>query len=220
MSKNGLTIIVDIDGTLVDSNYHHAIAWSRAFKKVGVIEPLWRIHRHVGMGGDKIVAAIAGDRVEEEHGDEAREAEGELYAELIDEVVPFDGARRLLEALGAAGHSVVLASSAKSGEVDHYLDLLDARELVDAWTTSADVEATKPAPDLIQAAAERASGDAAWLLGDTPWDIEAAAKLDVPTIAVRSGGFCEAELLDAGAAAVRESVREVGPQLFLPTTAR
>ena len=172
------------------------------------------------MGGDKIVAAVAGDRVEEEHGDQVREAEGEIYAELIGEVAPFEGARRLLEALDLAGHSVVLASSAKSGEVEHYLDLLDARELVESWTTSADVDATKPAPDLIQAACEKASAEAAWLLGDTPWDIKAAAKLDVPTLAVLSGGFCESELLEAGAAAVLESVREVGPQLFLPATAR
>ncbi len=119
-----------------------------------------------------------------------------------------------------AGHSIVLASSAKSDEVEHYLDLLDARELVESWTTSADVEATKPEPDLVLAACEKASGEAAWLLGDTPWDVQAAAKLDVPTIAVLSGGFCEAELRESGAVAVLESVREVGPQLFLPATAR
>jgi HAD superfamily hydrolase (TIGR01549 family) len=220
LSGRGQTIIVDIDGTLVDSNYHHAIAWSRAFRKVGAIEPLWRIHRHIGMGGDKIVAAVAGERFESEHGDAVREAEAELYAEMIDEVAPIEGARPLLEALEQSGHSTVLASSAKADEVDHYLDLLDARELVESWTTAADVEATKPAPDLIQAACEKASGEAAWLLGDTPWDIKAAAKLDVPTIAVLSGGFGEAELLEAGAAAVLESVREVGPQLFLPATAR
>ncbi len=220
MSDRGLTIIVDIDGTLVDSNYHHAIAWSRALRSVDVVEPLWRIHRHIGMGGDKIVAAVAGERVEEEHGDAVREAEAGLYAELIDEVAPFDGARALLEALAETGHTVVLASSAKAEEAEHYLDLLEARELVEAWTTSADVEATKPAPDLIAAACEKAGGSADWLLGDTPWDVKAAAKLDVPTIAVLSGGFCESELLEAGGGAVLESVREVGPQLFLPATAR
>ncbi len=220
MTDRSLTIIVDIDGTLVDSNYHHAIAWSRALRRVGVVEPLWRIHRHIGMGGDKVVAAVAGERVEEEHGDAVRDAEAELYAEMIDEVLPFDGARALLEALKEIGHTVVLASSAKAEEAEHYVDLLEARELVESWTTSADVEATKPSPDLIAAACEKAGGSADWLLGDTPWDIEAAAKLDVPTIAVRSGGFCEAELVEAGAAAVLESVREVGPQLFLPATAR
>jgi phosphoglycolate phosphatase-like HAD superfamily hydrolase len=220
LSEQGQTIIVDIDGTLVDSNYHHALAWSRALRRVGVVEPLWRIHRHIGMGGDKMVAAVAGEGVEEEHGDEIREAEGELFAELIGEVAPLEGARTLLEALQAAGHSVVLASSAKESEAEHYLDLLDARELVEAWTTSADVEATKPAPDLVGAACEKASGEAAWLLGDTPWDVEAAAKLDVATIAVLSGGYGEAELLEAGAVAVLESVREIGPQLFLPATAR
>ena len=220
MSEHGLTIIVDIDGTLVDSNYHHAIAWSRALRKFDAAEPLWLIHRHIGMGGDKIVGAVAGEEVETQYGDEVREAEGELYMDLIGEVAPFDGARRLLEALELAGHSVVLASSAKSAEVEYYLDLLDARDLIESWTTSADVAATKPDPDLVQAACEKASGDAAWMLGDTQWDVQAAAKLDVPTIAVLSGGFCEAELREAGAVAVLESVREVGPQLFLPATAR
>jgi phosphoglycolate phosphatase-like HAD superfamily hydrolase len=220
LSDRGLTIIIDIDGTLVDSNYQHAIAWSRALRTVGVTSPLWRIHRHIGMGGDKIVGAVAGDHVEETHGDAVRAKEADLYAELIDEVVPFEGAGALLEALAETGHTVVLASSAKAGEVEHYLDLLEARELVASWTTAADVEATKPAPDLIAAAREKAGGSADWLLGDTPWDIEAAAKLDVPTIAVLSGGFCESELLDAGAAAVLESVRDVWPQLFLPATAR
>jgi phosphoglycolate phosphatase-like HAD superfamily hydrolase len=219
LSDSGLTIIVDIDGTLVDSNYHHAIAWSRALRSVGVVEPMWRIHRHIGMGGDKVVAAVAGERVEEEHGDAVREAEGDFYAELIGEVVPLDGARALLEALAETGHTVVLASSAKAEEVEHYLDLLSARELVSSWTTAADVDATKPAPDLIAVACEKAGGSADWLLGDTPWDIEAAAKLDVPTVAVLSGGFGEAELLEAGAASVLESVRNVGPQLFLPATA-
>jgi phosphoglycolate phosphatase-like HAD superfamily hydrolase len=110
---------------------------------------------------------------------------------------------------------VVLASSAKSDEVEHYLDLLDARELADAWTTSADVEATKPAPDLVSAALERVGGspDDALMVGDTPWDVEAAAKAGVKTLAVRTGGFGVDELMDAGAAAVFESVNELCQKL-------
>jgi phosphoglycolate phosphatase-like HAD superfamily hydrolase len=106
---------------------------------------------------------------------------------------------------------VVLASSAKEDEVDHYLDLLDARDLADAWTTSADVEATKPAPDLVTAALDRAGGssDEAVMVGDTPWDVKAAGGADVPTLAVLTGGFSAQELREAGAVDVFESVREL-----------
>src|SRR5262245_51062756 len=144
--------ILDIDGTLVDTNYHHAIAWFRAFERHDVTPPIWQIHRHIGMGGDQLVAAVAGDEVEREAGDEIRGAEGELYGELIGEVRPVEGARELIVDLKEEGHPVVLASSAKQSEVDHYLDLLDAREIVDDWTTADDVEQTKPEPDLIKAA--------------------------------------------------------------------
>ena len=114
---------------------------------------LWRIHRHIGMGGDQIVSALAGEEFEDEHGDAVRDAEAERYKDLIGEVQPLPGARELVIALKKPGHSVVLASSAKEDEVEHYVDLLDARELADSWTTSADVEATKPAPDLVESRA-------------------------------------------------------------------
>jgi len=108
---------------------------------------------------------------------------------------------------------VVLASSAKEEEVDHYLDLLDARELVDDWTTSADVEATKPEPDLVQAALAKAGAKDGVMVGDTTWDVEAAKKAGVETLAVLTGGFSAAELKDAGAIAVFESVRELCEKL-------
>src|SRR5437764_10277764 len=147
--------VLDIDGTLVDTNYHHAVAWFRAFRRHGIVLPVWRIHRHIGMGGDQVVKALTDERTEEELGDAIRDAEKELYFELIDEVEPMDGARDLIEGLGRHGHVVVLASSAKVDEVEHYLDLLDARDLADAWTSSADVEATKPAPDLVNSALQK-----------------------------------------------------------------
>ena len=197
--------ILDIDGTLVDTNYHHAIAWYRAFLAHEVTFPLWRIHRHIGMGGDQLVAAVAGEGVERDKGDAIRDTEKRLYGELIDEVVPLEGARELIEALRDRGHTVVLASSAKQEEVEHYLDLLDARELAHAWTTSADVEATKPEPDLIAAALEKAGELSAVMVGDTTWDVEAAARAEVKTIGVLTGGFSESELLEAGAVAVFES---------------
>src|SRR3954468_14980622 len=191
--------ILDIDGTLVDTNYQHAIAWYMAFRQHDVRLPVWRIHRHIGMGGDQLVSALAGEEADEELGDDIRAAEKALYLASIQSVSPLAGARALIEDLRGAGREVVLASSAKAKEVDHYLDLLDAREIVDSWTTSADVEETKPAPDLVQTAVEKLDGDEAVMIGDTPWDVEAARKAGVDTIAVLTGGFSEQELREAGA---------------------
>jgi HAD superfamily hydrolase (TIGR01509 family) len=203
--------ILDIDGTLVDTNYHHAIAWFRAFRQHGIVLPVWRIHRHVGMGGDQMVAALTDESTESELGDDIRAAEKTLYLELIHEVQTMEGARELIEVLKRAGHTVVLASSAKQDEVDHYLDLLDARDLADAWTSSADVEATKPEPDLVHSALEKAGGSdgRALMIGDTPWDIRAAERAGVRTLAVRTGGFGVDELREAGALEVFESVAEL-----------
>ena len=205
--------ILDIDGTLVDTNYHHVIAWYRAFKRHDILLPLWRIHRHIGMGGDQVVGALAGEDVELKRGDDIRAAEKELYLELIEEVEPFEGAHGLIETLKKRGHPVVLASSAKAEEVDRYLDLLDARQLADGWTTSADVEATKPHPDLVIAAVEKAGGGKAVMVGDTPWDCESARGAGVPTVCVLTGGFSEDELRDAGAVAVFESITQLAERL-------
>jgi HAD superfamily hydrolase (TIGR01549 family) len=202
-------MIFDIDGTLVDTNYHHALAWYRAFRQHGVVLPIWRIHRAIGMGGDQLVAELAGPEVEEEHGDEIRDAEGPLYMAMIEEVEPFEGAKEVLRGLRERERTVVLASSAKDAEVDHYIDLLEAREVVDAWTTSADVEATKPEPDLVEAALEKAETRDALMIGDTVWDVKAASRAGIETIAVLSGGYGEAELRDAGAREVFESVAEL-----------
>ena len=203
--------ILDIDGTLVDTNYQHVVAWYRAFRQHGHIVPMWQIHRHMGMGGDKLIASICGDEVEEEQGDDIRSAEKPLYKAMIEEVEPLEGARGLMEDLKGLGHTVVLASSAKADELDHYLDLLDARDLADEWTSSADVEETKPAPDIVESALEKAGADPkeAVMIGDTPWDVEAAEKAGLPTIAVLTGGFSEAELREAGAIAVFETVPEL-----------
>ena len=203
--------VLDIDGTLVDTNYQHAIAWFRAFRAHGIVLPVWRIHRHIGMGGDQLVPALTDERTDRELGEEIREAETGHYLELIGEVEPMDGSRELIEELKRRGHTVVLASSAKRDEVDHYLDQLDARALADAWTTSADVEATKPQPDLVQAALERTGGSPqdAVMVGDTTWDVEAASRAGVGTLTVRTGGFGTDELREAGALAIFESVREL-----------
>jgi HAD superfamily hydrolase (TIGR01549 family) len=205
--------ILDIDGTLVDSNYQHAIAWYRALRQHGHVLPIWRIHRHIGMGGDQLVASLCGDEVEEQQGDDIRDAEKALYMALIDEVEPLAGARELIVDLQRMGRRIVLASSAKPDEVEHYLDLLDARGLADAWTTAGDVESTKPEPDLVHAALERAGTDSAVMVGDSTWDCEAAQRAGVQTIAVLTGGFSEQELRDAGAVAVFRSIEELRRRL-------
>jgi HAD superfamily hydrolase (TIGR01509 family) len=205
--------ILDVDGTLVDTNYQHAIAWYRAFRQHGVVLPLWRIHRHIGMGGDQLVASLVGEEFDAEHGEDVRSAEKALYMALIVEVEPLEGARELITDLRESGHALVLASSAKAQEVDHYLDLLDARSLVDGWTTSADVERTKPEPDLVAAAIEKAGGGKAVMLGDSTWDCESAKRAGVETVGVLTGGFSEEELLDAGATCVFRSLVELRESL-------
>jgi HAD superfamily hydrolase (TIGR01549 family) len=205
--------ILDVDGTLVDTNYHHAIAWYRAFRQNEVLLPIWRIHRHIGMGGDQLVEALGGEQLEKEKGDDIRAAESVLYGELMSEVEPLEGARDLIVDLKKRGHAVVLASSAKEHEVEHYLELLDARELADDWTTSDDVEATKPEPDLVVAAVEKAGGGEAVMVGDSTWDCEAAKRAGLDTIAVLTGGFSKPELLEAGALAVYSSIEELRDSL-------
>jgi HAD superfamily hydrolase (TIGR01549 family) len=198
--------LLDVDGTLVDTNYHHALAWYCAFRCNGVVLPLWRIHRHMGMGGDQLVCSLGGDELEREHGDQIREAETELYGELIGEVEPLEGARDLIGELAERGNPVVLVSSAKKHEVDHYLDLLDVRELLAGWTTSAEVRATKPKPDLVHAGLEKAGGGEAVMVGDSTWDVESGRRAGVETITVLTGGYSEAELREAGAVAVFHSL--------------
>jgi HAD superfamily hydrolase (TIGR01509 family) len=208
--------LLDVDGTLIDSNYHHALAWYRAFRQHGIVLPVWRLHRHVGMGGDQFVPALVGEDVDEEKGDDIRAARGEAYAQLIGEVEPLEGARDLIVDLKERGFTTLLASSSPQDELDRYLDLLDARELADGWTTDDDVEATKPEPDLVRAALEKAGADDAVMIGDTPWDVEAARKAGVETVTVITGGFSAQELEEAGAVAVYDSVEELRLHLDRP----
>ncbi|HET8976174.1 MAG TPA: HAD family hydrolase [Solirubrobacterales bacterium] len=202
-------VILDIDGTLVDTNYHHALAWYRAFRQNGVVVPVWRIHRAIGMGGDQLVPALAGEEVEKEKGEDIRRAEKPLYMETIEEVEPLDGARGLLDDLHDRELTTILASSATQDEVDHYLDLLDARELVSGWTSSADVEETKPEPDLVQAAMRKAGTEEAVMVGDSVWDVLAANRTGIPTVAVLTGGYSREELSEAGALQVFDSIAEL-----------
>jgi HAD superfamily hydrolase (TIGR01509 family) len=209
----GIAVILDIDGTLVDTNYQHALAWYMAFRQHEIFLPVWQIHRHVGMGGDQLVTAVAGETVEEEHGDALRSAHDVLYLANIQTVSVLPDARELIEDLKRQDHPVVLASSAQAQEAEHYLDLLDARELADAWTTSHDVQNTKPSPDLIKAALDKLNVRDGVMIGDTPWDVKAAAQLNVPTVAVLTGGFSATELTEAGASNVYDSIPELREHL-------
>jgi HAD superfamily hydrolase (TIGR01549 family) len=206
MTQRPDTAVLDIDGTLVDTNYQHALAWYRAFRRFDMTLPVWRLHRAIGMGGDQLVAAVAGDRFEEEHGDGARAAWGEEFEPMLAEVRPFDGVRDLLGELRWRGLNVVLASSGAPEHVSHYLDLFDGRDYAQAWTTSEDVDRTKPEPDLLGAAVGKVGGGSPVMIGDSVWDFEAAGRAGFPGYAVRTGGFSVEELRQAGARDVFESI--------------
>jgi HAD superfamily hydrolase (TIGR01509 family) len=206
--------LLDVDGTLIDANYQHALAWYRAFRQHEIVLPLWRIHRAVGMGGDQLVPALVGEHVDEQKGDQIRETRDRIYkGDFIDDVAALAGAHDLIVALKERGVRVVLASSSPEDEIDRYLDLLEARDVVDAWTTKDDVDATKPAPDLVLAALEKAETRDAVMVGDTPWDVESAGKAGIETVCVITGGWSKQELREAGAVAVFESAEELRERL-------
>ncbi|SER63900.1 haloacid dehalogenase superfamily, subfamily IA, variant 1 with third motif having Dx(3-4)D or Dx(3-4)E [Lentzea xinjiangensis] len=194
------TLVLDVDGTLVDTNYHHTVAWLRAFRGIDVTVPAWRVHRAIGMGGDRLVAAVAGDKVEQDHGDELRAAWERHFDEVLDEIQPFEGAHRLVRAATGLGLTVVLASSGKRKHIEHYLKLIDPGDV--AWTSSDDVESSKPAPDLIQVALSQVDSTRAVVVGDSVWDCEAAGRAGLPSIGLLTGGVSEDELIDRGASAV------------------
>ena len=202
MTDTDAAILFDIDGTLVDSTYHHAIAWQRAFARHDIAIPLWRIHRTIGMGGDKLVAEVAGEEVEERHGDSLRDAWREEYVEIKPEVAPLPGATELIRTLTHQGHRVALASSGDPEFADEALDDLDIRDHVAVLKTSEDVDGSKPEPDLIEVTLESLGSPRAVLVGDTPYDVESAGRAGLSCICLRSGGYSEAELVEAGAALV------------------
>ncbi|MDF2978785.1 MAG: HAD-superfamily hydrolase, subfamily variant 1 [Actinomycetospora sp.] len=209
MTDSPGAVILDVDGTLVDTNYHHALAWYRAFRRYDVTVPVWHVHRVIGMGGDQLVAAVAGDDVEARHGDDIRAAWVEGADAMLDEISALPGAHALLEAIRDAGFTLVMASSGKPHHVERYAELIEAGDLPAAWVSSGDVEQTKPAPDLMAVAMERVGATAAVAIGDSVWDCRAAQRLGIPSVAVRTGGFADEELREAGATAIYSSVEEL-----------
>jgi HAD superfamily hydrolase (TIGR01549 family) len=203
MDFNACALLFDIDGTLVDSTYHHAIAWQRAFDSLDLPIPLWRIHRSVGMGGDKLVAEVAGETVEDKQGDELRDRWREEYLKIKDEVVPLPGAAELIGSLSKQGYQVALASSGDPEFSREAMETLGVTDDVAVLTTSEDVDDSKPDPDLLQETLKRLEGVThAVMVGDTPYDVESARKAGMQCVTLRSGGYGEAELVDAGAALV------------------
>jgi HAD superfamily hydrolase (TIGR01549 family) len=193
------TVVLDVDGTLLDSNYHHVVAWSRAFEQVGVRVPGWRIHRALGMGGDRLVPAVAGEDVEREHGFEVREAWEKEYDGMLEEVHLLPGARALLDALRHRGVTPVLASSAIPRHAERAFELLGADKRAGTATTAEDAEESKPDPELIVTAIERVRGSEACVIGDAVWDVEAAKRAGLPAYGVLSGGNPREVLIEAGA---------------------
>ncbi len=202
-------VLFDIDGTLVDSNDLHVLAWEEAFDGVGVKFDRQIIHDQIGKGADMLVPTLLPE-TDEAQQKKLGDAHGEVFkSKFLEQVQPFTRARDLLVRVKRDGQRVVLASSASKAELDHYLDLLDARDLVSATTTSEDVENTKPAPDIFATAMKKIAplgADEVIVVGDTPYDIEAAGKCGVAAIGVRSGKFGDDVLLEAGAIALYDDV--------------
>lgn len=198
-------VLFDIDGTLVDSTYHHAVAWHRAFARVTEVPPLWRIHRTVGMGGDRLVAEVTDDRTEERYGDRLRAAWREEYLKLRAEVLPLPGSADLVRRLARDGLTVALASSGDPQFAREAVELLDVGDDVSALLTAEDVDSSKPAPDLVGETLRRLGDvDASIFVGDTVHDVESAARAGIGCVALCSGGYGRAELEDAGALRVED----------------
>lgn len=203
------TVLFDVDGTLVDSNYQHALAWFRAFRRFGITPPVWQIHRAIGMGGDRLVSYLAGDAVEAEHGDALRDASDDEFEQMIGEIQPLKGARDLLLTVKERGFKIVLASSGKQAHVDTLVQLVSGDSLADARTTSADADRSKPAADLLQVALNRVHGTRGVMIGDATWDAIAAHHAGMPAMTILTGGFSTEELREAGAAEVFPSLQQL-----------
>ncbi|RFA08872.1 HAD family hydrolase [Subtercola boreus] len=206
-SGDPAAVLFDIDGTLIDSNYLHVFAWSLALNDVGHRVDDWRIHASIGMDSSKLKDELLGADAER-LGEAATDAHSARYADLTGELRPFAGARDLLAACAARGLRVVLATSAPEDELKKLREALDAEDSLHAVTSADDVETAKPEPDVVRVALERAGVDAsrAVMVGDTVWDVEAAARAGVSCIGVLSGGIGAAALREAGAVAVYDDV--------------
>jgi HAD superfamily hydrolase (TIGR01549 family) len=207
-TREPIAVLFDIDGTLVDSNYLHVDAWTRAFDDVGASVDAWRVHRAIGLDSAKLLESLLGERADE-LGDAAKERHSAHYEELYPRLRPFEGARDLVRRLHERGVRVVLATSAPADELEVLRACLDVDQWLHDVTSADDVDTAKPDPDIIAVALQKAGvdHDGATMVGDTVWDAQAAARAGVVSIGVRSGGISADELSAAGVLAVYDDVR-------------
>lgn len=203
-------VVLDLDGTLVDSVYEHVVSWHAAFRDVGLHVSSVRVHEAIGMGGDRLVAHVAGDTAETAVGDDVRDLHDTYFQAALRTVCALEGASELVETLAGHGHRTVLVSSSEADLVDKMLDLLDVRRHLAAVVTGSDGAATKPAPDSVQLAVDKAGGGNAVVIGDATWDMLSAEAAGAPAIGLRSGGVSAERLRSAGASWVYD-----GPQDLL-----
>jgi HAD superfamily hydrolase (TIGR01549 family) len=209
-------VLLDVDGTIVDSNYHHVLAWLRAFARFDISVPAWRVHDAIGMGGDRLVTEVAGQPIEDGRGDQLRAAWAEEFEPLFDEIQSLAGSRDFLLAMSRRRVPVVVTSSGNGEHVRRHLKELGAEDLVSAVTTGDDVAKTKPAPDLIEVSMKKVGARHPLMVGDSTWDAIAAARLGLVTYAVLTGGFCSADLIAAGARRVFPGLSELTAALESP----
>ncbi|MFX0594792.1 HAD family hydrolase [Melissospora conviva] len=199
-------VLFDVDGTLVDTTYLHTVSWAEALRQAGRPISMARIHRAIGMGSDKLLDHLLGDDRDRGGDDALRTVHDELMAGYASRLQPLPGAVELLRACARRGLRVVLASSAAEHELAKLRGVLDAEDVIDAATSSADAQVSKPAPDILVAALDRAGLDRSRVIfiGDSVWDVQAAGRIGVACIALTCGGTSRAELAQAGAVAVYE----------------
>lgn len=202
-------VVLDLDGTLVDSVYQHVAAWHAAFHDVGLHVSAVRVHEAIGMGGDRLVSHVAGDPAETAVGEDVRKLHDDYFRSHLRTVCALDGAADLVETLAGHGHRLVLASSSESDLVDDLLDLVGVRHHLAAVVTGSDDAATKPAPDMVDLAVERAGGGKAIVIGDAVWDVLSAEAAGVPCIGLRSGGMSAERLSASGASQVYDGPRDL-----------
>ena len=195
-------VLFDVDGTLVDSNDAHADAWVAAFAESGITVDRTLVRRCIGMGGDKLMPAVSHLSEETPEGKRISKRRGEIFKErFLPHLKPFADAARLVHALKQRGFTVVAASSAKKHELRPLLEIAGVADVMDGATSSDDAEESKPDPDIVRAALAEAKARPvdAVMIGDTPYDVEAAARAGVTAIAFRTGGWGDDDLKGAGA---------------------
>lgn len=205
-------VLFDVDGTLVDTNDLHAAAWQEAFRHFGVDLPREEIRAQVGKGGDNLIPALLPADLVEKCRQAIEDFRSDLFQRAyLPQAVPFPGVRPLFERLYADGIRIVLATSSRQAELRFHRALLGVEDLIHAATSKDDVEHSKPFPDIFEAALRRLRplDEDAIVVGDSPWDVKAACRAGLRTVAVRCGGFPEADLVEAGALAVYDGPEDL-----------